>query len=274
MKFRILVFVTLLTLVGCQLPAEKNTPTPTSIPQGSVTPQPTLALPATSTSAPTSSPLPISTSTPTATLETSRFYEPIMEYIDLQWPWFLDDFSTYKENPWGYPGKYDPEVNPEDQIISDGALRLSGLITTLRFPEGSSTSMRSVDFAVEYDLAFKQPVAPSDSYAGYQFRTTDDGSYYEFRFYPGDERWEAIKRHDRFSVIQEGQLKKDAFTLRIIAYGDWFAVIIDGELLTTFEDAEIKGKKSYFTLLADHDTQMIIDNLKYWNLDGVEFPTP
>jgi hypothetical protein len=135
--------------------------------------------------------------------------------------------------------------------------------------------MRSTDFAVEYELAIGVPTSPVSRSAstGFQFRTTDNlRDYYDFRYYPGDERWQCRKTiSGAFSFIDEGELAKEKFTLRIIAYGDSFAIFIDGEPICTFQDSDITGEENYFFLSGGEDLKIVIDNLKYWNLDEKDF---
>ena len=134
--------------------------------------------------------------------------------------------------------------------------------------------MRSTDFAVEYDLAIGVPLSSVNKYSstGFQFRTTDDlRDYYDFRYYPGDERWQCAKTYSGYTVIDEGEIVKEKFTLRIIAYGDSFAIFIDGEPICTFQDSDITGEENYFFLHGGTDLKIVIDNLKYWNLDEKDF---
>ncbi len=140
------------------------------------------------------------------------------------------------------------------------------------------TPMRGTDFAVEFDLEFISSVSPNDC-VGYQFRSTSRDinglrDYYDFCYYPISQQWHITKNNNvatKGYKIKSGEFDKDDMTLRLIAYGDYFAIYFDTELIATFQDSEIKGENNFILFYSTNDFRMHIDNLKFWNLDGRDF---
>ena len=52
-------------------------------------------------------------------------------------------------------------------------------------------------------------------------------------------------------------------TLRLIAYGDYFAIYFDDELIATFQDMEIKGDQNFILFYSTPGFRMTIDNEKF-----------
>ena len=64
-------------------------------------------------------------------------------------------------------------------------------------------------------------------------------------------------------------------TVQFVIVGEYFAVTLNEELVGTFQDDEWAGNLSRIIVATtDESTKIQLDNVKFWNLDGVELNNP
>lgn len=149
-------------------------------------------------------------------------------------------------------------------------------------PLSAPTPLAAKNFVLEYDMNYESKgdwVDPRNVYRpdktclGIKFRCSEINTYgdvssYEFCYNCNYNSWKVNKiNFPSSTLIDFGDLDKDAFRLRIIAYDDIFAIYADNELLTVFQDDEITGEDNFILV---NDAYIFVDNLQFWNLDQVD----
>ncbi len=202
-----------------------------------------------------------------------------LAYLDENIPTFEDDFSDPKSE-WGSFNNAYGLTNVEtqgalqsiDAMVADGVLHYRG-------PEAGVVGIgerifAGVDFALSFDFEFTSPLSPDlgnlRDYIGVSLRETD-GSKLQFTLAPGETSWYLNREYQGFQQVQDGGVAAKAGTVLIVAYGEQFAIFLDDELLTLYEDADLPtGETNQILIGAGLETRLDFDNVKFWNLDGVE----
>jgi formylglycine-generating enzyme required for sulfatase activity/putative hemolysin len=213
------------------------------------------------------------TITPSPTPKTSAFYEPILTYIESQSPTFEDDFSTIK-NQWGNTS----EGVPVSEMIKVGILSISKSSNeNLTFP--TNGFLNAADFAIQFDVTFRSDTTVTN--LALQLRSSKDQlSYYEIIFF--DKSYYAFTNAWQFFDIKENKSKMTAsgFTaitderkqvLIVVKQGN-LAIFFNDSLLLEREDVNLTGQENFFVVSAEpSDGYIWMDNIKFWNLSGVDF---
>jgi hypothetical protein len=195
--------------------------------------------------------------------------EIIKDYINSQTPTFEDDFSSIKSS-WDY----DSDGEGVLSFIGDGVLTVNKNYgdETKTFPLNNLIS--AYDFALEYDFeTLSDFLAPVDF--GVRFRFNKEQSTY-YEFYSADRRHSAsLLRIDesgtRTSLASSyaGIVSGNSYHVLIIAVGKHIEIYLNYDLLIAVEDDALSGEKNLFWF--GSNGSVIMDNVKFWNLDGVDF---
>jgi tetratricopeptide (TPR) repeat protein len=219
------------------------------------------------------------TPTPTPTEETSAYYEPILTYLDSHSPTFEDDFSA-ADMVWGRTS----EMLPIDNLVYGGKLTAidhteqpgggvpnDHAVPGLTFP--TNGLFRASNFELQFDFSFPSfhPVVK----IGVQFRSPyQQNTGYEI-FFSRSGEWD-LTFNDGTTLIANGEWNRFGSAggynkLRLIAQDQYLAIFLDGELIYEFNDLESPGNINQITLMGDDNGGSgEFDNVKFWNLDGVE----
>ena len=210
---------------------------------------------------------PTPTSIPTA--EPQSFTRSILEHIETQPPTFEDDFSAADMVWGGNSGGYAIYAMVKDGVLimhdrgsrEDSIPDVPGEI----FP--TNGLLNASNFALQFDFVFETQ-KPVDSVA-VQFRS------YELLFNHSGE-WTLYKNNGSSQTDMDGgreYLKPSKNTLLIIAHNENLAVYLNGALFYTANDITLDGRENTITVTGEYFSEMDFDNVKFWNLDGVELFT-
>jgi len=204
---------------------------------------------------------------------TAVFYEPILAYIESADTTFEDDFSTSKSE-WG-ANSYRSSV---DSMRSNGALVVIKSDADLTFP--TNGLFKATDFAVAFD--FTPDYSAGSGRFGLVFRSSDEtGAYYNFNISYSDiaivDSWlfsESDGTTVRTTEISSVNLKKDDDNhILIIARQEYLAIFVNNQLLHEDSDLASWGDEIYFINSGPNNANAELDNVKFWDLDGVEIGT-
>ena len=218
-----------------------------------------------STLQPSPTPEPSSVPLLTSTVESS-FITSINDYISQTNPTFEDDFST--QNPgWGYNSD---GSNISDMVV-DGKLNYAG------GPFPANGLFNASDFILQYDVKFDYP----DMYLqGITFHKSSPpgefSPYYDYLIQwrtSGNTGWSLLYYDKPLSGESLGYSDignlKGFITLKFISRQNNFLVFLDDRLLTELEDLKTQvGSENM--IYYEGEAAMILDNVKFWNLDGVD----
>ncbi|MEA3441364.1 MAG: hypothetical protein U9R58_13890 [Chloroflexota bacterium] len=190
----------------------------------------------------------------------------VLDYISEQSPTFEDDFSTAN-----------PEWGSFDNVVADGVLHYVGTDEGVNLIP-STGLLDASDFAIAFDFNFAGQFGNPRDKIGLRFRSTGD-TYYDFNIEPGMTYWYVNKVDQGFTRIDSGGVSGKYGTVLVVAQGDQIAVFLDDQLLTEFQDSDITGIQNFIYIAAGLERVIDIDNVRFWNLDGVEIgaqemPTP
>ncbi|MBS3750821.1 MAG: hypothetical protein KGY39_04855 [Anaerolineales bacterium] len=257
-------------IIPTRVPTKHPTQTPTQNP--------------TQTPTPTSTPTMIPSLTPTSTVEVMEAPQAIhaaLDYIQETDPTFEDDFSTPKavwgsfENAYGVVPGADWYRQPISEVVYDGVLHVEGAPSendVARTKFGTFNKFQSSNFVFEYEYKIENQLEYGEAVHGFVIR--DDGNLGinlqvdidgDMARISGDpDRWHHIKDPAGIAGQNKG-------TLRVIAYGEDIAFYFDNKLIISCKDQDYDGNEN-FIFVSGEEYRLLIDNVKFWNLDGVEFP--
>jgi len=217
------------------------------------------------------------TVTPAPTEVTPAFVGPILEYIATRPPTFEEDFST-SNRKWGYINNQTGDFYTNlANHIGDGILTIKTSDNTLpnetlTFP--INNLFKAINFALQYNFSkLVGDFFPTDF--GVRFRANQDqNSYYEF--YTADRRnFASLNRVDssgsRETLASEyAPISSDIpQKVLIITVGSQIEIFLNDRLLISIEDEVLSGDTNFFWV--DQNMDIAIDDVKFWNLDGVDF---
>lgn len=243
----------------------------------------------TQTPTPTSTPTMIPSPVPTSTVEVMEAppsVKAVLDYIQTTDPTFEDDFSEPNHEVWddfqnGY-GIEDADRNTIQSIsdmVWDGVLHVEGVpnddgeIMT-DFPHESDT-LQAFNFVLQYEYEIENQPEGNASRESHGFVIRGGGGVYgigveinleddQASIYAGESSW----HEDRNSA---GVVGKTKGTLRVIAYGEDIALFLDDNLILFAKNQEITGTQNMIRVFGE-EYRLLIDNVKFWTLDGVEIP--
>ena len=208
----------------------------------------------------------------------SAAYETIMPFANSQQPTMQDDFSgpyyTFEEN------KAEAKFDNFEELIQDEQLSFHDFSGQLGF---YSISSDHTDFMLQFD------VSPQEAFGSLliNFNPNDepDNNFHSFALFKMDEffylgMWNNCEEYDKpgyelgFTPIGELDLNT-IYQILIIAKDDEIFIFWDGELVINKAYSAVGSNHSwYVTSLSESGDVLYIDNVRYWNLDGIEFNIP
>ena len=222
-------------------------------------------------------------STPAATDEPpsqpawmTDFVEPILAYLDSNSPTFEDDFSTnLNMEAWGFTS--------EGEVVGSGlGGGVLGKGDSLEYGLGvhfpTNGMLDAEDFAFEFDfktdsemeyigMKFWDGGDPLTINVGYSLRISNSGN------------WSLVQNYND-SEIQSGTapsfLEGGFNTLLLVGQKSTIAAFLNDELLFTALDLEGYNDNNAIIFKSKEagDGDASFDNIQFWNLEGVDFPTP
>lgn len=209
--------------------------------------------------------------------EQPQWHELVKSYIDNTAPTFEDDFSSY--NPlWGYLD------GAEDYPLSDLINENEELIITkvgqpfvARFPPKENGFLDAHNFAISYDFQVIAGNAGGDHFTGFYFRSINkqnnpvDDDYYRLGI--SGYRWYLI-RYDSTtkltSTLADGQMSKETTKVLLIAYEDLVGFYLNDRLVAQLNISTKDIENYFFVENWDDNDSIKLDNIRFWNLDGVD----
>jgi len=209
----------------------------------------------------------------TESAQSNEKINTVLTYISENPPTFEDDFSA-KDMVWGSTS----EGLAIFALVEQGVLTITDhaedvdwtsdhAIPGLSFPVNKLFNAR--DFVLEYDFSFYSGV---DS-IGVHLRSTETLNTGYKIFFSADGTWRLAYYDD--SVISSGKYSfKDGFnTFRLIVQDSHLVFFLNNELIHEADDLLLSGTTNRIILAGNHGSQARFDNIKFWNLDGVEITT-
>jgi tetratricopeptide (TPR) repeat protein len=202
--------------------------------------------------------------------EILSFANPILDYTDDRIPDFEEGFTTPQEY-WNDP------LNTEFRLsdfVSDGALRIVDETTGV-----SNYSLRIgpyedfSDFVLQFD--FKPLKFKMGSMLLIDFREHEEGSYrfelmsdgtWEFHVYSTSQEGDTDKTSGSTSPLAMDHL----YQIHVLAIGSKMAVLLNGEPLVYVEDDTVSEGLILAQSYSYFPQQVEIDNIKVWNLEGID----
>jgi len=216
---------------------------------------------------------------PTASIEPPAIYDAILALITEESPTFEDDFST----PWMVWGRTSEFSLLPDVLAFGGELTItdnvdqnsgnSGFdrrVPGVSFPYGSEL-FKAENFALQFDFSLNTMGRPVDE-IGVRFRTPyDQNTGYLINFLRSSGNW-TLTRDDGAVSISDGQssLKPNYNSIILIVIDQNLLVILNDELIYAANDLDSIGAFTEITALGKHGSEVKFDNIKFWNLDGVD----
>jgi hypothetical protein len=208
--------------------------------------------------------------TPTPTVETPVvMYEPYLEYIDSTPPTFEDDFSA-ADMVWGGTSEGLAIFNLVDggeltiTDHSEGDMSLDHGVPGLTFPVNGL--FNAADIALQFDFAFT-----SVNDIGVIFRSpTAQETDYKINF-SNDGTW-TFTRNNGNSSISNGQmsLQGNYNTVLLMVQDQYLAIFLNDNLIYEATNLAHSGTSNLISVRGNHGSEGKFDNLKFWNLEGVD----
>jgi hypothetical protein len=201
------------------------------------------------------------------------FYEPVLTYIESQSPTFEDDFSSSKQE-WGSTSEGVPII----EMIKEQALSIrKNNDTNMTFP--TNGLFDAANFVIQFDLSFGSQTSITN--LAFQFRTsTSQDAHYQINFSDMDvfeltNAWQFLETQENKSKMTAGGLTNmaDGFKrVLIIVKEGHLAIFIKNTLLLERENIGLTGRENFFEISEEpSDGDIWVDNVKFWNLDEVNF---
>jgi len=212
----------------------------------------------------------------TPTESPPAFYELILDYIESEPPTFEDDFSTRKLE-WGSFISHESTAKYVADSVVDGVLHLTpepenDETSKIRFPNNGLFDAKDFVLEIEFILTVYQP--PNNE-IGIRFRDDRNNNYYHLTYEPNLNTWFVKTTANSSNMsLARGNYYSTPRKIMIIAKGDDFALFFDEIRVDKFQDASQTGDRNYIEILIDSESYFDIDNLKFWNLDGVALVQP
>ena len=202
--------------------------------------------------------------------ETPAFYEPILDYIDSHSPTLEDDFSA-ADMVWGGTSEglaifafVDDDVLTIVDHADNENLTSDHRVPGLTFPVNGL--FNATNFALQFDFALDRL-----DEIGMQFRsTTNQNTYYKVMF-SSTGSWRLTQNQDDIYIAGDSnsQLRTDN-TLLLIVQDQDLALYLNNRLLYEADDLALTGTLNLIAASGEHGSTGKFDNVKFWNMDGVE----
>jgi hypothetical protein len=157
--------------------------------------------------------------------------------------------------------------------ISDGVLNVGTggsqyLYDHYYFP--TNNTFKAKNFVIKFDFQVKDTGDYEEGYQGFIIHATEGFKmYYSFNLSYID-GWEVLLRGRGKTLIDQGEegISQRAGTVKIVVYNQTYAIYLDGTPLSVFQTLDF-GEGNYFSI--EKYDSVLIDNLKFWDLDRVDF---
>ena len=209
--------------------------------------------------------------------EASAFIKPILAYIGNNPPTFENDFST--PNPEWLIGIEQENINPVDDFVVDGTLNINNSNSNLNshmitFPSDLLVAKDSVISFVVDPAEFNLPAS-----FGFGLKISDQYPFITINFEPHENRYWIIRELQNLPSLDEGYIDLSTrHEVQIMTYHQTLTILLDGELLIMVEfEEEYAGDINHFFIIKNDNAdiqdltwQISFDDIRFWNLDGVE----
>lgn len=221
-------------------------------------------------------PIPTATFTPEPTPEptvvipgwVTDFTAPILTAVEAKRPDFFDNFSV-PDAQWGFRDGNKPalgSVTLENEALLMAILRDYGMARQRKVNFNHFAETYDIQFGQNDQSVFEQVFA--GSYGSWALHITNTGENWEGTIKlqdPKTEEWRAV---------QSGTIKaKDALkaSLTVMRNGDTIAILVDGEPFMYYEDPALPKTMFhdyyFYRGASQGKVQMLLDNIRIWNLD-------
>jgi tetratricopeptide (TPR) repeat protein len=214
--------------------------------------------------------------TRTPTKESQSFSKPILDYIQSHQPTFEDDFSK-ADMVWGGTSEGLAIFNLVEDV-DGGILVITDHSNTLRdeWPSGLGVSFPinglfdATEFALQFDFSFgtghqltsigAECLSADKKQPNYKINITWGGSW-------------SLTKNNGTNTVSRGwtSLMPTYNTFLLIVYNQNLAVYLNGSLLCETSDVYLEGDGNLMTVAGEHGKEGKFDNVKFWNLEGLEF---
>ena len=198
-----------------------------------------------------------------ASSSTQAFAGPILTYIANTPPNFEEDFSTPKDY-WSNT-KVGGVATIADRV-SNGAFQFSDKDEGFVIDE-----LQGQDFVLEFDYVLNSEGEISHLIIDY--RLGESGSDV-IKFNPNSLGLQAGNENN---IVNEAVVipADRTYHFQILAQKNQFAIYVNNELITYSQEAtSVYGEGIAFSVHTEAGFDANLDNIKFWNLEGVDFSTP
>lgn len=279
--------VALIIIASLVLPACSDFATQ-SVPDGNESSQTSTPLAATQPAEPIESTITsVRTATPNSPTATSAYYNPLLIYVESHPPTFEDDFSVV--NPaWGRTSEHQ---RFEDGLVNGGVLHITdsahdpagmdpggypGVAAEepgFVFPINGLFGAR--DFALQFDFRFSGVnnigvIFRSSSFNYSTISAINIG--YGVNFSPDGKWW--LTQRDGTTLVSNTWTPRNGFnTLLVIVRDQSLIIVMNGEVLYNANNLEVPQDSitNGISGMGRDKERAVFDNVKFWNLDGVDF---
>jgi hypothetical protein len=218
---------------------------------------------------------------PSPTLTKTPFSEPtespawiatVMAYIAQQAPTFEDDFSA-PDMGWGstsegfliYSFVEGGTLTIKDHWATWEGLQPDYHVPGLSFP--TNQLFNATDFALKVDFAFE-----GSARVGAQFRfSLARNTGYEVSLMSNG-KWNLTQNGDTIIASGDDNSIRGYNTLLLVVHGENLAIFLNDRLLCDSNELTLSGTTNKITVEGNYESAGgKFDNIKFWNLDGVEF---
>ena len=197
-----------------------------------------------------------------------EFVTPILDEVSPKKPDFFDNFSI-PDAQWGFRDGNKPalgSVTLENEALLMSVLKDYGMARQRKVNFNHFAETLDIVFGQNDQSKFEEVFA--GSYGSWALHMTNTGENWEGTIMiqdPKTEEWTAVQSG---SVPAQDPLKA---SLTIIRNGDRIAILVDGEPFMYYEDPALPKTMfhDYYFLrgASTGQVQMILDNIRIWNLD-------
>jgi formylglycine-generating enzyme required for sulfatase activity len=205
--------------------------------------------------------------------------DSIQSYIQTTSPTFHDNFSETKPD-WGMLGEsYDFTDFVVNGVLNLDLERDTSELVSLNLRGHTGDLLAATDFELQFDYSAEEIGENTSIYVDFHWGAMYSYVGYNLHLQPAQGTWEMVKFGFPPQVIGSGQIPGSGVVeqwnnVELVAVGDLFAVTLNGERVGTFRDDEWTGDLNRIRVeTADPVLKIKLDNLKLWNLGGVEFST-
>ncbi len=203
------------------------------------------------------------------------FYEPVLYHIEIEAPTIDDEFPS-PDYSWGNTSQGQALY----RLSESGVLTLTESIYNKDDPAGGvhadaflpgfsfpiNGRLDASNFGLQFDFNTQELHE-----IGVRFRSTvaQDVAYEFIVFSEGS--WQLVEQPGDV-VISSGNssVRPDYSTLFIVAYEENLAISLNDEWVYETEDLTLTGTSNRIIGAGEHLAQGELDNIKFWNLDGLE----